>query len=80
MNSLDIPILFRSNNSDGGYFEIGTQYSMVNQINETLANFDTEGQQDKSKDFDRSYFSALIGFGGYMLGWDNFGISLGLVA
>ena len=77
MNSLDIPILFRSNSSDGGYFEIGTQYSMVKQVNETLANFDTEGQQDNSKDFDKSYFSALIGFGGYMLGWDNFGISLG---
>jgi len=73
INRLDIPILIRSNSETGSYFEVGGQYSITQGI--------TENTMAKTLDamdyYDKEYWSAILSFGGYMMGWDNIGISLG---
>ena len=73
ITTIDLPILFRTNSSNGSYFEIGGQYSMVQGIEEN--NF--MGNIDAIDNFDQHYWSAILSFGGYMMGWENFGISMG---
>jgi hypothetical protein len=74
MNALDLPFLIRHNKDNGGYFELGPQFSMVKEATESYQNGST---QTIANDFDRSYVSAIVGFGGYLMGWENFGICLG---
>ena len=73
MNAIDIPILIRHNKSNGSYFEIGPQYSIVKKVSETLET----GAANASSWFDKNYWSGVVGFGGYLMGWENFGISTG---
>ena len=74
INTIDFPILFRHNKDNGSYLEVGTQYTMLKQATETGISGKIE---DGADNFDKSYWSAVLGFGGYMMGWENFGISLG---
>ncbi|MFH1321767.1 MAG: outer membrane beta-barrel protein [Bacteroidota bacterium] len=73
INSIDIPLMIRHNKSSGSYFEIGPQLSLLQKVDETGFNQDN----DASTYFDDKYLSGVISFGGYMIGWDNFGISVG---
>ena len=74
ISSLDFPFLIRHNKDNGGYFELGPQYSMVKEVTES---YQDGNSLSVSNDFDRSYLSAVVGFGGYMMGWENFGICVG---
>ena len=71
--SIDLPILIRSNSASGSYFEVGAQYTMMQFIQENVI----DGQIDAMDNFDQHYWSAILSFGGYMMGWEDFGISLG---
>jgi len=73
MTSIDLPILFRTNNSNGSYFEIGAQYSMMQKISEN----NRMGNIDAYDNFNQHHWAAVLSFGGYMMGWENFGISMG---
>lgn len=73
INSIDIPLMIRHNKASGSYFEIGPQLSLLKKVDETGLNQDN----DASSYFDDKYLSAVLSFGGYMMGWDNFGISVG---
>jgi len=74
INRLDIPILFRRNKDDGSYFEVGGQYSIHKGITETTMT----KTLDAMDYYDEEYWSAVLSFGSYMMGWENFGISFGL--
>jgi len=74
LRSIDIPFLIRHNKSNGSYFEIGPQYTIVKKVSETRLN---SSATDASAYFDKNYFAGVVGFGGYLMGWDNFGISTG---
>ena len=73
LNTIDLPILIRTNNSSGSYFEVGAQYSMVKSVEEN----GIIGSLNTQDNFDQHYWSAILSFGGYMMGWENFGISMG---
>ena len=73
MTSIDLPILFRTNNASGSYFEIGAQYSMMQMIQEN----NQFGNIDAFDNYKSNRWSAILSFGGYMVGWENFGISMG---
>jgi len=72
--SIDIPFLIRHNKSNGSYFEIGPQYTIVKKVSETIPDLSVA---DASPYFDKNYFAGVVGFGGYLIGWENFGISTG---
>lgn len=73
MTTIDLPILLRTNNSSGSYFEVGAQYSMMQSVTENSS----LGNINAADNFDQHYWSAILSFGGYMMGWENFGISMG---
>ncbi|MBL4625762.1 MAG: hypothetical protein JKY42_11585 [Flavobacteriales bacterium] len=71
LKTIDIPIMIRKNNPEtGGYVEIGPQISLLRSVSET-----TSGS---IADYNKKYWSMVLGFGGYLWGTDNFGISSGL--
>lgn len=71
LKSIDIPILLRKNNPEtGSYAEIGPQISLLRGVTETTGGIAT--------DYNQNYWSMVFGFGGYLWGTDNFGISTGL--
>ncbi|MBL4753245.1 MAG: hypothetical protein JKY52_06580 [Flavobacteriales bacterium] len=73
ITTVDLPLLLRTSNGSGSYFEIGGQYSMVRSIEENVF----LGEINASDNYDQHYWSAILSFGGYMIGWENFGISMG---
>lgn len=73
MTSIDLPILLRTNSESGSYFEIGAQYSMMQMIQEN----NQFGNIDAFDNYNTNRWSAILSFGGYMMGWENFGISMG---
>jgi hypothetical protein len=75
MKTLDFLLMYR-HNKDGRYFEIGPKYSMVKSAtgsNEYIGHNDGV-IKDNIVD---SYVSAVLGFGSYLIGTDNFGITFG---
>jgi len=74
ITTIDLPILLRSNNSSGSYIEVGGQYSMVQSIEENIF---IGNVTRATENYDKHYWSAILSFGGYMMGWENFGISMG---
>jgi len=71
LKTIDIPILLRKNNPEtGSYAEIGPQVSLLRAVAES-----TDGT---ITDYSKNYWSMVFGFGGYLWGTDNFGISTGL--
>lgn len=71
LKSIDIPILLRKNNPEtGSYAEIGPQISLLRGF--------TESPNVTVNGFNKNYWSMVFGFGGYLWGTDNFGISSGL--
>ncbi len=74
-NSINFLLMYRKS-KNGTYFEIGPQYSMITKTRFS-DNFASSANTDISADLVKSYYSAVIGFGGYITGTDNFGIVLG---
>lgn len=77
-NALNVLLMYRKA-GDGGYFEIGPQYSMVNNAKQSDGMTNTKNI-DVSANLAKSYYSAVVGFGGYLMGTDNFRVVLGFRA
>jgi hypothetical protein len=75
LNTLDFMLLYRRT-TEASYFEIGPQYSLLSKA-KLNDNFNGSGPQDVSRNFKDSYYSAVMGFGSYIAGGDNFGITMG---
>ena len=59
LKTMDIPVFFRYTSDIGAYFEIGPQFSILND-----GEFETPfGTQDISDDLESSYIAAMIGAG-----------------
>lgn len=74
-NSLSFLVMYRKA-SDGGYFEIGPQFSTITNARENDG-FTQTTNVDISKKLVKSFYSAVMGFGGYVAGTDNFRLTLG---
>lgn len=79
-NTIDFLLMYRKA-SDGGYIEIGPQYSMVSKI--IMKSEDPAAQtsaSDISANMEKAYYAAAFGFGGYLVGTENFRITIGFRA
>ena len=76
LNTLDIAMLFR-NYSAGTYFEIGPQLSLIKTANE---NSSISGKANTIKNYESSYYAAVIGFGANMMGSENVTVMIGFRA
>ncbi|MEO6191348.1 MAG: hypothetical protein ABIO44_14460 [Saprospiraceae bacterium] len=71
----DISLLYR-HQSNGAYIEVGPQYSIVNSVTNEDSNDPTH--TDVANFYNKNYFSAVFGTGGYIFGVDNFTLMLGI--
>lgn len=77
-NSLDFLLLYR-HSSYGGYIEIGPQYSMLSKTRWTDGA--AVPQYPNVNGFlVNSYYAAVFGFGGYLVGTENFRVTIGFRA
>jgi len=75
MTQFQLPLLLRFNKNNGSFFEAGASYTNNSVITET----NKQGiKEDAGYRFSPDYWSAILSFGGYMMGWDNLGLSLSL--
>ncbi|MBL4653371.1 MAG: outer membrane beta-barrel protein [Flavobacteriales bacterium] len=75
LTSIDIPMMFRKNNAaTGSYVELGPQISLLKGVSESGYNTSINNKDY----FKSSYWSAVFGFGGYLYGAGNLGVSSGL--
>lgn len=70
---MDIIFMYR-HNKDGRYVEIGPRVSLISNSNRT-DDFYTE--EFNPNYFNNNIFGITVGFGGYMMGTENFGITAG---
>lgn len=77
-NTLDFILMYRKA-SDGGYIEIGPQYSMLTRTSWSDQSAQSQNM-DVSSNLVKSYYAAVFGFGGYLAGTDNFRVILGFRA
>lgn len=77
-NSTDLMLLYR-HNRDGRYFEVGPGYSLLNKAKGTNEDPDIiEGINGDVKQYLADNYTQLVfGFGAFMLGSDNVGITFG---
>ena len=78
-NSLDFLLMYRKA-SDGGYIEIGPQYSMVAKVRLKDEANSAANTTDVASNMVKSYYSAVFGFGGYLVGTENFRVTIGFRA
>ena len=74
-NSLNFLLMYRKT-ANVSYFEIGPQYSMITKTRGS-DNFTQTKNVDISENLVESYYSAVIGFGTFLAGTDNFRVVLG---
>jgi hypothetical protein len=77
-DALNILLMYRKA-GDGGYFEIGPQLSTITKTRGSDG-FTQTKNVDISANLAKSYYSAVVGFGGYILGSDDFRLILGFRA
>ena len=75
MTQFQLPLLVRFNKDNGSFFELGGQYTNNSKITETNR---AGVKEDAGYRFSPDYWSAILSFGGYMMGWDNLGLSFSL--
>ncbi len=75
-NALNFVLLYRKT-TNASYFEIGPQYSMITKTRFSDSYTQTQNT-DVSENLVKSYYSAVMGFGGYLAGTQNFRVTLGL--
>lgn len=73
--TIDLALLYRNHN-EGGYFEIGPQMSFIRKASPTSNIADNDPQTLTY--FSPHYFSGVLGFGGNVMGSDNFDMLMGL--
>lgn len=78
-NTLDFLLMYRKA-SDGGYIEIGPQYSMVSKVKLNDGGSSATPVADPSSNMIKSYYAAVFGFGGYLVGTENFRVTIGFRA
>jgi hypothetical protein len=77
--SIEIPIMFRYNTETMSYFEAGYVMSMTSEATETLEGpYAALGSADISDQLTPKMGGLVLGFGSYVWGYNNFGISAGL--
>jgi len=74
-NALNFLVMYKKT-SNASYFEIGPQYSIINKTRGS-DNFTQTKNMDISENLVKAYYSAVMGFGGYLIGTENFSVSLG---
>lgn len=77
-SSLDFLFLYR-NVKNTSYVELGPQFSLLKKASFTSDEFSISNETAKSNLVD-SYFSAVLGVGGFIAGGENFRLTLGLRA
>ena len=77
-SSIEIPIMFRYNTETMSYFEAGYVISMYSKGTETLDGPLVGGVTDISSHLSPKNGGLVLGFGSYVWGKNNFGISAGL--
>lgn len=65
----DIPLFIKFGSSNGGYFEVGGQYSIISSANHTTTFALAPNTGDVSSTYKGSYFAPFIGFGGSINLW-----------
>lgn len=73
--SIDLLLMYRNNN-EGRYFEIGPYMSLISNgsFSDSHAN---ETNKDVTPQLQKNGYGLALGFGAYMLGTENFGITFG---
>jgi hypothetical protein len=71
-NSVDLSVLYRLQ-KEGIYIELGPQFSFVNKVEQ-----DGFGPEDVSEFYAENLTSGVFGFGGYLIGNDQFTLMFGL--
>lgn len=68
-------LLFRYS-GNGGYFEIGGEYSKIKDIE--LEHHEPSSKEDVSDRFEKNYKSGVLGFGSYLMGGGLFTANIGI--
>lgn len=76
IQSLDFLLMYRYNKK-GTYFEFGPQLSQVSKVKYTDEGGDFLNPVTPDKLINKSLYSLALGFGGYIFGTDNFGVTAG---
>ncbi|GEM_PF-570328 len=77
VGGLDLLLMYRGNRN-GTYFEIGPQWSTYSKVKYSDNGGDYISPLTPDQLVAKSNFGLALGFGGYILGTDNFGITTGL--
>lgn len=76
IQSLDFLLMYRYNKK-GTYFEFGPQLSQVSKVKYTDEGGDFISPDTPGQMINKSLYSLALGFGGYIFGTDNFGVTAG---
>lgn len=74
---LDLLLMYRANRN-GTYFEVGPQWSTYSKLTYSDTGGDYISPDAVGDIMSKSNFGLALGFGGYIVGTDNFGITTGL--
>ncbi len=77
-NTVSFAVLYR-HNKDGRHFEVGPVFNTVKKASGTntdAGNAANDGEDIKAN-LNPNFMSLLFGFGGYFMGTENFGVTLG---
>lgn len=77
IGGLDLLLMYRGNRN-GTYFEIGPQWSKYSSVKITDTGGDFVSPLTPEQLVQKSAFGIAMGFGGYVFGTDNFGVTTGL--
>lgn len=75
-SGLDMLLMYRSNRN-GTYFEVGPQWSTYSTVEYSDTGGDFVSPAEISDLVTKSNFGMALGFGGYIFGTDNFGVTTG---
>lgn len=73
--ALDLMLLYRNNNN-GGYVEIGPSVSLIKSATHS-DDFMRFSEADAIDNWNKTNYGVVFGFGAYMFGTENFGITMG---
>ncbi|HLN52714.1 MAG TPA: hypothetical protein VK212_03330 [Lentimicrobium sp.] len=79
MEGIDFALMYRYNNR-GTYFEVGPQYTITSKVTFSDEGDVTLGIYKPEEVIDKNYYAIAAGFGGYIFGTDNFGVTMGIRA